>query len=118
MRAEIENVARCVVMIVLSIVLVAGLVPLVPGYAPVAQAAEEEEAISSQVEGPNCLRLALMLMRNRPLSFTIPTLRMPIAISSCSLFASRAIRQGMGILGLTLCLRVARSRTGRASTPR
>lgn len=55
MRAEIENVARCVVMIVLSIVLVAGLVPLVPGYAPVAQAAEEEEAISSQVEGAELL---------------------------------------------------------------
>lgn len=39
-RAEIKSVARCVVMIALSIVLVAGLVPLAPGYAPVAQAAE------------------------------------------------------------------------------
>lgn len=48
-RAEIKSVARCVVMIALSIVLVAGLVPLAPGYAPVAQAAEGDETLSSQL---------------------------------------------------------------------
>ena len=50
MRAEIKSAARCVAMIVLSAILAAGLVPLAPGFVPMAQAAEEEEALSSQVE--------------------------------------------------------------------
>lgn len=50
MRAEIKSAARCVAMIILSTILVAGLVPLAPGFVPMAQAAEEEETLSSQVE--------------------------------------------------------------------
>lgn len=49
-RAEIKSAARCVAMIILSTILVAGLVPLAPGFVPMAQAAEEEETLSSQVE--------------------------------------------------------------------
>lgn len=47
-RAEIKSAARCVAMIVLSAILAAGLVPLAPGFVPMAQAAEEEEALSSR----------------------------------------------------------------------
>lgn len=49
-RAEIENAARCVVMIVLSMTLMVGLLPLAPGFAPAAQAAGEEEILAARGE--------------------------------------------------------------------
>lgn len=55
MRAEIENVARCVVMIVLSIVLVAGWCLWCRATLLWLKRPREEEAISSQVEGAELL---------------------------------------------------------------
>lgn len=49
-RAEIDNAARCVVMIVLSMTLMVGLLPLAPGFAPAAQAAGEEEILAARGE--------------------------------------------------------------------
>ena len=106
MRAEIENAARCVVMIVLSMTLMVGLLPLAPGFAPAAQAAGEEEILAARGE-----QEVEPLAADTDEGQTAELYDTNITDANCHqlvlVVRFAAMRRAMAIPGLMLCLQAA-----------